>query len=113
MHKKDVPTVGQTLLNTTEKLNCKNSDFNACDAGGRLSGRRNRTVSPAANTGSDYGLPRIAQSGCYPGCPVTANSLSTKLRITGLSELRKLSPTSLRSGTWFMTLPIFIRTAVC
>jgi hypothetical protein len=98
MHKKGALTAGQILLNATEKLHYKNSDFNVCDASGRLFGRRNITVLPVVSTGLDYGLPRLVQSGCYQGFPDIVNSLSTELRTTGLSRPRKSILTILRSG---------------
>jgi hypothetical protein len=113
MHKKDALTAGQTLLNIMGKLYYKNSDFNVCDAGERLSGERNITVSPVASTGSGYGLQRTARSGYYLSFPATASLLLIALRITGLNEFRKSILTFLKSDIWFMMQPIFIRMVVC
>jgi hypothetical protein len=44
MHKKDVLTAGQILLNAMGKPYYKSSDFNVYDADERLSGKRNSLV---------------------------------------------------------------------
>lgn len=112
MHKKDVLIVGQLPFNVMGERHYANRGSDVCDVTEHLSGKQNTTVSPDAGTGSVCGLQRAALSNYFANYPGTVRLNSIASKITGLNKPRGSKLITLRSGMWFMTLPISTRMAV-
>jgi hypothetical protein len=113
LHKKVALAVHRIMLKGTVKPLCISNVFGACNAIGRLSGKRSITNFRAGNIGLNYGLAKATALGSYARCPITANQRSGALKIIGLLECLKNAWTIKISGTLSMMPRIFTRMAAC
>ena len=112
MHKKDVPTAAQPLLDAMEQQPYLNSDFNVYSVSAHLFGKPGITVSAGVGTGSECGLWRVVPSGYSASSPATVPPHSTALKTTGLSKYQRSELTMAGSSILSTMRPIFIRTGV-
>jgi hypothetical protein len=89
MHKKGALDADHTALNAMEKISQANNDSSVYSVIEHLSGKQATIVWRVGSTGLNYGLPRAAQSDCYPICPATANPSLKTLKTIGFAKRQK------------------------
>jgi hypothetical protein len=109
MNKKGVLTVEQLPLNVMEGLRYRNSDSDVYSVNGHIYGNYRPIVTCDDNTGSDYGLQRVALSAYCANFLVTVLLNLNASRVTGLNKYLQNESTIPVFGIWFMMRPIFIR----
>jgi hypothetical protein len=98
VNKNGVLTVAQILLSAMAKPLCANNGSNVCSAIEHLFGKQNTIISYAPNTGSSFGLLRIARSDYYANCLVTVPPNCMASRIIGLNKPLRNTLIILSSG---------------
>lgn len=113
MHKKDVLTVARIILKAMVRRLDTNPDSNAWNVIKHLFGKSKRIKSFVNSIGFDYGYVKVILLGSLASYLIIVFVTLIESRVIGLNKYLKNSLIILRSITWSVMPPIFIRMAVC
>ena len=99
MHKNDVLSATQAILNSLEELHYKSRGSDAYNVIEHSSGECAVIALPSVSIGSSYGLLRAAPSGYYPNYLDIAEPNLVASKITGLNRSQRSILITAQSGT--------------